>query len=251
MPLKSKNSSKFGDVKNQISESADKYLVVVNDPHSVESEQFRMMRSTILFPPTGQSPRTIMITSSLPGEGKSFVSANLAVCIAHHVDKHVLLMDCDIRLPSIHEIFGFENPPGISELLSDKTDISDIFLKTKIDRLTIAPAGEPPPNPSELLSSSKMASLIEDVKSKYSDRCILIDTPPVQLTAETAAIAKHVDAVILVIRYGKTPRALIPSIVEKIGKKKVMGIVLNRAEMISLLDYKKNLYEQYGKYYRK
>ena len=95
----------------------DKNLVAHHNPQSFEAEQFRMLRTNIMFPAEGKaSPRTILVTSALPGEGKSFVSSNLALTIAQNIDKHVLLIDCDMRRPTVHKLFGYENAPGLEQL---------------------------------------------------------------------------------------------------------------------------------------
>jgi protein-tyrosine kinase len=180
----------------------DKDLVVLLRPKSFESEQFKMLRTNLLFPISGKAPRTIIITSALPGEGKSFVSANLAISIAQSLNEHVLLMDCDIRMPCIHTRFGFNDVPGLSEYLANGISLSSLILKTKINKLSILPGGKPPDNPSELLSSRQMSKLLEEVKERYRDRYIVIDSPPPKLTAETNAILRQVDGILLVIEYG-------------------------------------------------
>lgn len=223
----------------------DKNLITLLNPNSSESEQFKMIRSNILFPVSGMEPRTMMITSALPNEGKSFVSANLAVSIAQYLDRHVLLMDCDMRLPTIPKYFGFGDVPGLSEYLNGAIPLSSLFLKTKIDRLTIIPGGAPPHNPSELLSSRKMTDLLEEIKSKYPDRYVIIDSPPPKLTSEANVIARLVDGIIIVIRQGKTPRDIIAEIVERLGKDKIIGIILNRFEAFSVMKYKYSKYDDY------
>ncbi|MHC5076800.1 MAG: polysaccharide biosynthesis tyrosine autokinase, partial [Planctomycetota bacterium] len=176
----------------------DKNIVAFLKPESFEAEQFKMLRTNLFFPISGKSPRSIMVTSAVPGEGKSFVAANLAISIAQGIHEHVLLIDCDIRLPSIHSKFGFDAAPGLSEYLSRGIPLSSLILKTAINKLSILPAGKSPPNPSELLTSQKMSKLLGEVTDRYSDRYIVIDTPPPKLTAETSAISRKVDGVLLV-----------------------------------------------------
>ena len=131
---------------------SDKNLVSLFEPQSFEAEQFKHLRTNILFPVSGKLPRSIMVTSAVPGEGKSFVASNLAVTIAQNIDKHVLLMDCDIRKPTIHSNFGFDEVEGLTEYLSKDTPLSSLLLKTEINKLTILPGGKPSPNPAELMS---------------------------------------------------------------------------------------------------
>ncbi len=236
----------------QFGDDYDKNLVTIMRPDSIESEHFKMIRTNIMFPVSGKQPRTMMVTSALPNEGKSFVASNLAVSIAQYLDKYVLLVDCDMRLPTIHKCFGVSGAPGLSEYLSGKIPLSSCFLKTKIDRLTIIPGGSPPHNPSELLSSQKMADLLDEIKSKYPDRFIIIDTAPPKLTSEANVIARQVDGVILVIKYGKTPREIISDIAGRLGKEKILGVILNCFESISITKFKYGgLYGKYEKYYSK
>ncbi len=183
-----------------------------------------------------------MVTSGIPGEGKSFIAANLAVSIAQNINKHVLLMDCDLRMPSVGRTFGIENAAGLSEYLADGLTIPDLLCKTAIDKLTILPAGQPPANPAELLSSEKMFNLLEDVKNRYSDRYVIIDLPPPNLTSEAHALARRVDGIILVIRQGGANRKMVAGLVEMLGKNKILGVVFNRVDIHSFG------YGGYGKY---
>ncbi|MCG2751929.1 MAG: CpsD/CapB family tyrosine-protein kinase [Desulfobacteraceae bacterium] len=204
-------------------------LVTVTNPHSFESEQFRMLKSKLLFPTSGPPPRSILITSAVPGEGKSFITSNTAVSIAQNINEHVLLMDCDIRSPSIHKFFGFNKKlPGLSDYLSKDIPLSTLLIKTDINKLTILPGGKTPDNPAELLSSAKMAQLVDELIERYSDRYIIIDSPPLNLISETGVLAKLVDKVILVVNYRKTKRDMVADLIEAIGKEKILGIVLNR-----------------------
>ncbi len=206
----------------------DSCIITHYKPHSFESEQFRLLKTTILFPETGEPPRTIMVTSTAPKEGKSFVAANLAVTLANSIDEYVLLIDCDLRDPSIHKKFGLpDNIPGLSDYLSNTLPLSKILLKTSIDKLTIIPCGRIPDNPSELLSSDQMRQLITEVKTRYDDRYIILDSPPPYITAETNALARQVDAIIIVVKAGKTRKDDLKDLVDTYGKNKILGIVKN------------------------
>ena len=167
------------------------------------------------------------MTSAAPGEGKSFVSSNLAVSIARNINEHVLLIDCDLRKPCIHQRFGYGHAQGLSEYLNHKVGLPDIILKTGIEKLSILPGGSIPDNPSELLSSDNMAKLLVEVKERYDDRIIILDSPPPRLTAETNVIARQVDGILLVVKCGATNRELVSGITEKLGKDKILGVVFN------------------------
>jgi len=227
----------------------DKNLVALLQPQSFEAEQFKMLRTNLLFPVSGKAPRSIMVTSAVPDEGKSFVAANLAISIAQGIQEHVLLLDCDIRLPSIHTQFGFGNVPGLSEYLSNGTPVSSLILKTKLDKLSIISGGKPPHNPAELLSSQQMSKLLSEARDRYRDRFMVIDSPPPKLTAETSAISRQVDGILLVVEYGSTPRQMVLDLIETMGKEKILGIILNKFHMQSSHYYGRGKYRKYGKYY--
>lgn len=224
----------------------DKNIVTLLKPYGIEAEQFKKLRTSILFPTAGKSPRSILVTSAISGEGKSFVAANLAVSIAQNIDKHVLLMDCDLRMPTIHTCFGFENRPGLCEYLSGEKALDTLFLKSAVDKLTILPGGGPVSNPAELLSSGQMSKLLKDVTARYSNRYIVIDSPPPRLTAETAALARQVDGILLIIQHGTTRREHVVDLIDMLGKDKIIGVVLNRFNP-QLPKYSQGSY--YGKYH--
>ena len=229
-------------------------LITVKKPQSFEAEQFKLLRTRLLFPSQeSHPPRTIMVTSALPGEGKSFVSANLAVSIAQGIKEHVLLIDCDLRRPTTHRFFGYSGyVPGLSRYLSDgATSLEDVLVKTSIEKLTLLPAGIPVFNPAELLSSPRMTDLIGEVRTRYDDRYIILDTPPPKMIAEANALARQVDAILLVVRYGRTPRAVLKDLVETLSKEKIIGTVINRFDipMGSLYSNYYN-YREHKKYYQ-
>lgn len=220
----------FGDDSDPLPENLNKALITLLKPHSAASEQFRLLKNNILFPEKGEPPRTIMITSASPSDGKSFVAANLAISMANSIDEFVLLVDGDLRAPSIHTLFGFKKIEGLSEYLSSAMPLSRVLKKTFVNKLTILPGGSIPQNPSELLSSEQMRRLLHEVKLRYSDRYILIDTPPPYLTSETSAIARHVDGIIIVIKQGKTRKKEVQDIMDIYGKEKILGVVQNHSK---------------------
>lgn len=226
----------------------DKNLVSLFNPESFEAEQFKILRTNLLFPASGESPRSIMVTSALPGEGKSFVAANLAVSVARHINRRVLLIDCDLRRPTIHRQFGFGDTPGLSDYLSRGVELPSLLLKTGVDHLTILPAGRPPSNPSELLSSDRMSDLIKEVSARYHDRLIIIDSPPPKLAAESGALARQVDGILLVVKYASTSREMVTGLIDKLGPNKVLGAIVNNFEIMSPY-YARKYYGYYGKPY--
>ncbi len=224
-------------------EYIDSTLVTLAAPRSLEAEQFRLLKNNILFPENGSPPRSIMVTSPSPEEGKSFVAANLAVSIAQSIDEHVLLMDCDLRKSTLHELFGLHVKYGLSDYLATGRTLSSVLKKTYIDKLTILPGGKIPHNPSELLSSEQMRRLMNEVKQRYSDRYIIIDTPPPYITSEGNALVRNVDGIILVVRNGKTRKKDVEDVIQIYGKEKILGVVYNFAEKSPGYGYG---YQKYG-----
>jgi capsular exopolysaccharide synthesis family protein len=208
----------------------DPNLVALLSPHSYEAEQFKILRTNILYPVAGDPPKSILLTSTGPEDGKTFAAANLAISIALNVNKHVLLIDADLRNPQLHQRFGFGNVPGLSNYLLEGRSLSSLLLKTRVDKLTLLPSGPPPVNPSELISSERMANLLTEVKARYSDRLIVIDAPPPRMAAETAVIARQVDGILIVVRYGRTLKEELADLIESVGKKKILGTLVNYAE---------------------
>ena len=220
---------------DQAKGEVDRNLVALLDSQSFEAEQFKILRTNLLFPESGRSPRSVMVTSAAPEEGKSFVAANLAVSVARHVNWNVLLMDCDLRRPTLHRQFGFDNVPGLSDYLTNGMTLQSLLLKTGIDRLTILPAGKSPDNPSEVLSSDRMSALLNEVTERYHDRLIIIDSPPPRLAAESNALARLVDGIVVVVKYAATSRDNISDLMDRLGRDKVLGAVINRFEARSPL----------------
>lgn len=230
-PGKEKNASAKIDyaIKKTVSrkENTQKNLITVHDPDSVESEQFRLLKNAIFFPDKGKPAKTIMVTSAGLGEGKSFTASNLAVTIARSLDNYVLLIDSDLRRPSVHSVFGFENSAGLSDYLSENIPLSSLLIKTFMEKLTILPGGPPPENPSELVSSENMERLIQEVKLRYSDRYTIIDSPPPYMTSEGNALAKYADGIIVVVKDGKTSKDGLKDLIDIYGREKIIGVVRN------------------------
>ncbi len=226
----------------------DESLITLHNPKSFESEQFKLLRTNILFPESGVAPRSILVTSALPGDGKSFVAANLAISLALGLGQHVLLVDADIRRPEIHTRFGYPmNISGLSDYLSENKPISSIIRDTHLEKLKILPGGSPSNNPSELVSSEKMVELLKELTSRYKDRCIIIDTPPPKLASEASALSRFVECVLLVVRAGKTKREVIEETIGLIGRDKIRGVIFNGFNLKS--GFYAN-YHKYGKYYK-
>jgi capsular exopolysaccharide synthesis family protein len=214
----------------------EKDMVTLMNPQSFEAEQFKILRTNLLFPESGKTPRSVMVTSAVPGEGKSFVATNLAVSVARHVNWNVLLIDCDLRKPSVHKQFGFKNVCGLSDYLTNGTALAPLLQKTGVNNL------------SELLSSKRMAALLEEAATRYQDRLIILDSPPPKLTAETGALARYVDGILVVVKYGSTPKGSVIELLDTLGRNKIIGAVVNNFDA-GFSRYHKKYYG--GEYFRK
>ncbi len=212
------------------------------------AESFRRLRAKILHPAMGQPARTIMVTSSVPSEGKSFVCANLGIAFAKGMEEHALLIDCDLRRPSLASLFGLTNDRGLANHLRSGDDLGSLIKKTALDKLTIIPAGPPPVNPAELLGSEVMQALIAEVSARYPDRFIFFDSPPLQAASETSVLAKQVDGIVLVVRWGRSGRKQVQQLVDTLGKEKILGVVFNACET-GLLESKLQGYSHSYDYY--
>jgi protein-tyrosine kinase len=227
----------------------DRSLVSLFQPHSIVSEQFRKLRTHLLRLNLARPVKTIMVTSAVEGEGKSFVAANLAIGIAYDLHLYSLLVDCDLRNPSVGGLFGRQGSRGMADYLTGKGDISEYLIRTEMDKLSIIPAGSIPQNPTEIIGSQRMSALVEELKSRYQDRFIIFDSTPLLATSEPGVLVKLVDGIILVVRAGKTPRETVQQAISTLGKDKILGLVLNDVEFKS-----KSLFKRYfgsdGYYHR-
>jgi len=205
----------------------DEKLVAYREPGSVVSEQFRKLRTQLLTLNLPGQPKTIMVTSASEGEGKTLVSTNLATVLAHDLNSHALLVDADLRNPALSRWFGLSNGRGLSDYLTGGADVPELLLKTKIAKLSILSSGTIRDNPVELIGSKRMEALVNELKSRYSDRYIIFDSSPLLATTEPSVLTKLVDGIILVVRAGVTPRESVKQALTTIDPAKILGIVLN------------------------
>ena len=213
-------------------------FVMEKAPKSIDAEAYRSLRSNIEYSSFDDEYRVIVVTSSVPGEGKSTTSGNLAIALAQSGNS-VLLVDCDMRKPSIHKKFKISNAAGTAELLLRKKSFEEVANDYN-ENLTIITAGKIPPNPSEMLASRAMTAFIEEMKKEF--KYIILDTPPLQAVTDAQVLSTKADGVLLVVRAGSTKREMVFNSVDLIKKVqgKVIGTVLNGVEN------KKNNYYYYG-----
>ena len=197
-------------------------------PQMSESEMYKVLRTQILHYTKAKLGNTIMITSALPGEGKTLTAINLSLTFAKQFDQTVLLIDCDLRKQHIHKTLGFESDRGIINFLIEDQPVSDLINWPGIDKLTIISGGPLIHESTELLGSPKTKDLLREMKTRYSDRYIFFDVPPILSDADAIAFAPLVDYVIIVIHSGVTSIDDVKKALDLIPKEKVIGFVLNR-----------------------
>ena len=206
---------------------SEKALICYQKTSNPTVESYRALRTSILFSSPEDKPlRTILVTSSLPGEGKSFLASNLAA-IFSQVNERVVLIDIDMRRPKLYKLFNIDQKPGLSAFLTGSATLESILRSTPFNNLSIITSGAIPPNPSELLSSGKIRALFEDLKLKF-DR-IIIDSPPALNVADTHLLCSNVDGVILVVKGAVTRLEAVIGAKNKIleSKGKIIGAVIN------------------------
>lgn len=191
----------------------------------------------------------IMVTSAVPGEGKSYTSTNLALAFAQERDHTVLLVDCDVTKQGISRLLGIERRrPDFTDLLANENmAVEEALLTTDVPGLSLLPAGKPHEYITEMIGSQRMANLIHEFSTRYSDRIIVMDAPPLISTPEAQVLAGLVGQIVYVIEAGKTPYAIVKDAMEMLPEDKAIGVVLNKSESISNRGgYYYNYYKSYG-----
>ena len=210
-------------------------LLTSDDERSKVAEEYRLIKRPILANAFGPHPvrkgNMVMVTSSLPGEGKTFSTINLAISIAMELDRTVLLVDADVAKPRMPEYLGFRAEYGLLDILRQGTqDLSSAILRTNIDKLSILPAGRTYVRATELLASDAMYRLIDDLANRYPDRLVVFDSPPLLSTSEASVLASHMGQIVMVVEADKTPQTALRDALARIaGACDVVGLVLNKA----------------------
>lgn len=206
---------------------SDTSLIVSINPTSPSSEVYRLLRTKIQFTARDQELKSLMVTSSQEGEGKTTTVSNLAVIYAQE-GKKVLLIDANMRKPSLHRIFSQLNHEGLSTLLTGQTDINDTIQPTSISHLHLLPAGPIPVNPAELIDSTAMWELLEELEAKYD--VILLDTPALLGVSDSVIFSAMCDGVVLVTAVGKVKKEHLKKVKEQLNhvNARVLGVVLNQ-----------------------
>lgn len=214
-------------------------FVLEKQPKSVEAESYRILRTNIMYSSFDKEIKRILVTSSEPGEGKSTTSGNLALAFAQD-EKKVILIDCDLRKPSLHKKFRISNNRGLSDVIIDRDKLNKCIQK-RTEYLDILTAGKIPPNPSEMLGSQAMSSLLDELSNVYD--VIILDSPPVLAVTDAQILSTKVDGTVLVVRAEKTKKDTVTAakgVLDKVNAN-ILGTVLNGGDK-----NKDNYYYYYG-----
>ncbi len=218
------------------------------------AEEFRIIKRPLIANAFGQGTarvkngNMIMITSALPGEGKSFCAINLAISMALEMDRTVLLIDADVAKPRVPEYLGIHADKGLLDVLQDKNlKLSDVMIKTDIAKLTILPAGRTYKRATELLASDAMTRLVEDIGNRYPDRIILFDSPPLLATSEAGVLATHMGQIVMVVEAERTSQEAVREALSHLQSCDVVNMLLNKATPTPGADYYYGYYGSYGK----
>ncbi|WP_020618535.1 CpsD/CapB family tyrosine-protein kinase [Paenibacillus daejeonensis] len=219
----------------------DHLLIAKENPSSSISEAYKTLRTNIRFSAVGRDVKVLLVTSAGPEEGRTTTAANLAVTYAQE-GKKVLLIDGDLRRPAIHQIFNLPGKQGLSDLLVDERNALGVISKSDVKGLSILPAGHVPPNPSELLGSERMDTILQELRDSYE--VIIIDSPPALSVTDAQIWGAMSDGVVLVIHYGKVPMEDIQTVKGSMEhvQAKILGVVLNQSAKSKKDSYYKNYY---------
>ena len=224
-------------------------FVTPDVPTSQTADEFRVVKRPIIRNAVGKGDQRVkhgnlvMVTSALPGEGKTFTSINLAMSIAMEYDSRVLLVDGDVAHPSMPMILGTPHAPGLLDLLTrDDIDVADALVKTNIERLTLLPAGSRQRRSTELLASEQMATLLRELASRYPDRIIVFDSPPLLATTEARVLATHMGQIVMVVAANATTQHALQQALATIENCDIVLMLLNKAARTDVGTY----YGYYG-----
>jgi len=226
-----------------ILENVAPQIVTYHKPDDVVSENFKILRSQILHPRTGLPSRFILVTSSVPEEGKTYVATNLAFSFARTVP--TLLIEADLRRPVFKKTLGISDCPGLGNYLMENLEIEKCIYKTNFSKLYLMPAGTLSIDIRDYLLSNQIIELLDTLKKKFSDFFFIFDSPPVLVASESISLSRLVDGVLFVVRYGFSDREVVSEALEKVGKSKIMGLVFN-----AYVPYAFGLFSPKLKYFR-
>ena len=233
VPLRGDYSPNFLSL--DLAELARAGVIIPDDKRSKIKEEYKHIKRPLLQKASIDAPvekheNLIMLTSAHSGEGKTFSSLNLAMSIAVERDRRVLLIDADVVKPGLGRMLGLQEKPGLVEYLNgDKKDLSEILLSTNVHNLTLMPAGKTHHLTHELLASKTMAELVDELSSRYRDRVVIFDSPPLLATSESKVLSRLVGQIVLVIEQDKTSQSAVQDALAAVEREKVSGLILNKS----------------------
>ncbi len=207
----------------------NKRRIALLQPESFVAEQFRSLRVRLEALAAERPMRTIAVTSSMPGEGKTTAALNLALVTAMSVGRRVLLVDCDLRRPKVHVALGLRPECGLAEVLADEASLDRAVIKVEGTSLEVLPVRGTPPNPSELLGSERMRALVEEVARSYDQ--VIFDLPPTLAMPDAKAMCELVDGIVFVVRADQTPEDDVAAALDILDRRRVLGVILNGVDM--------------------
>jgi len=206
--------------------------IIALEEESPAAEQYKILREQFRRLRTESGIRTIAITSPIKKDGKTTVAVNLAASTALEYDEKVLLIDADLRAPSVHRYFNIDSSPGLTEYLSSPSvaGVNSLIRTTHLSGLRIIPAGKPARFASELLAKDRMKLMLEEIHTLFPDYAVIVDSPPVLATPDPMVLSRQIDGVLIVVRARKTPRDYLIKAVNSLNSDKILGVVLNGAD---------------------
>lgn len=231
------------EVELDLERLAEAGFITSDSKGNLTAEEFRILKRPLLANIAGsaapiRNANLVMVTSSLPDEGKTFTAINLAMSIARELDRTVLLVDADVARPSLPRVLGIPERKGLLDVLQDKSlQLSDVLLRTNIEKLTLLTAGTPDSHATELLASEAMGRLLVDIGRRYSDRVVIFDSPPLLPTTEARALATRMGQIVFVVRAEETPQNAIKEALTTIESCPVKLLVLNQARSFENVAY--------------
>lgn len=242
----------YGEINLENLEKAG--MITPNGERNAISEEFRVVKRPLLVNAFDRGAATppranlVMVTSACPGEGKSFSAINLAMSIAMERDHTVLLVDADVAKPSLLTFLGLRPGKGLMDLLLDPTlKFSDVLIKTNVEKLNIVPAGRSHPHATELLASERMSQLLNEISTRYPDRIVIFDSPPLLATTEARVLASRMGQIVMVVEAAKTSQAAVKEALSQMDKCEIVGLLLNKGS--SAIGEDQFTYSSYGGYY--
>jgi capsular exopolysaccharide synthesis family protein len=221
----SRIQEQFSPVEIEDANTLNKRRIALLQPDSFVAEQYRSLRARLDALASERPVRTIGVTSSMPGEGKTTTALNLALVSSMSLGRRVLLVDCDMRRPKVHTALGLRPEAGLAEVLTGEATLDRAVVKAEGTDLLVLPVRSTPSNPSELLSSDRMRSLVEELARSYDQ--VIFDTPPTLAIPDAKIMSELMDGIVFVVRANATPREDVASALDVLDRRRVLGIVLN------------------------